>query len=104
MLIKVKDFTITPGGRYKNSGDYSGEEFRESILAPNYLAAKNNSEKLIIDLDGTYGYPSSFLEEAFGGLARKYQNDNLFEIITLKSDEDPEEINRIKKYVKEANN
>jgi hypothetical protein len=28
------------------------------------------SEKVIVQLDGTLGYGSSFLEEAFGGLVR----------------------------------
>lgn len=99
MIIKIRDFTITPGGRYKKHGKYSGEEYRESILIPAYNKAKDNNEGLCVDLDGTYGYPSSFLEEAFGGLARAYPSDDLLNHLDFISYEDPEEINRIKKYI-----
>ena len=34
MIYFTKDFTDTPGGRYKRHGDYSGEQFREDILEP----------------------------------------------------------------------
>lgn len=61
------DFSRTPGGRYRTDGPASGEEFRESVLIP--ALEENNS--IVIELDGTRGYPSSFLEEAFGGLVRR---------------------------------
>jgi uncharacterized protein DUF4325 len=60
------DFTDTPGGRYRRIGDYSGEQFREEVLERLLRDNKN----LVIDLDDTEGYPSSFLEESFGGLVR----------------------------------
>lgn len=62
-----KDFSEFPGGRYRKHGPYSGEEFRESILIP----AFRSHEKLVVNIDGTKGFPSSFLEEAFGGLLRR---------------------------------
>lgn len=66
-LISVsKDFTVTPGGRYKSDGPYTGEAFREDILYP----ALQKFDTVEVDLDGTLGYGSSFLEEAFGGLIR----------------------------------
>lgn len=61
------DFTKYPGGRYKKHGTGSGEEFREKFLIPNL----QKEEQLTIILDGTAGYSSSFLEEAFGGLTRR---------------------------------
>ena len=61
------DFSKTPGGRYLTDGPASGEDFRERLLIP---ALKDN-QTVIVELDGTRGYPSSFLEEAFGGLVRK---------------------------------
>ena len=42
----AQDFSNTPGGRYKVNGPYSGEEFRDNILIPNYHKAKNNKENL----------------------------------------------------------
>lgn len=61
------DFSIVPGGRYRSDGPNSGEEFREKFLLPSV----KEFEKVIVNLDGTRGYPSSFLDEAFAGLARK---------------------------------
>lgn len=68
-MIKIKvveDFSPSPGGRFKKDGPYSGEQFREEVLKP----ALGKNEEILIDLDGAFGYPSSFLEEAFGGLVR----------------------------------
>lgn len=36
-----KDFSSTPGPRFKKHGAYSGEEFREKILIP-WLKEKKN--------------------------------------------------------------
>ena len=66
----VKEFTDTPGGRYIKQGPYSGEEFRETILKVKYDYCLLNKEKLIINFDGGYGYPISFIDEAFGGMVR----------------------------------
>lgn len=62
-----RDFSETPAGRYKSDGPYSGENFRDNILYP----ALKKFDLVEIDLDGTLGYGSSFLEEAFGGLIRE---------------------------------
>lgn len=76
IMIKVaKEFTETPGARYKTQGAFSGEEFRDNILYPKFIESINNDEKLVVDLDGGYGYGSSFLEEAFGGLVRKLKEE-----------------------------
>ena len=97
MKYKIsEEFTDAPGGRYKKLGKYSGEEFRDDILI-NILNNLKNGEKLILDLDGVYGYPPSFLEEVFGGLVRNY-NYNLKKVkekIDFISLEQPERINEI---------
>ncbi len=62
----ARDFTRFPSGRYKQNGNTSGEAFREQFLEPAIRAG----EEIAIELDGTIGYGSSFLEEAFGGLVR----------------------------------
>ena len=67
-VIKIADFAKFPGPRYKDLGKYSGEEFRDDLLIP---AISEKNSNLIVDLDGVFGYGSSFLEEAFGGLVRK---------------------------------
>lgn len=72
----AKDFSRYPAGRFKTDGKYSGEQFREDVLIPS-LANLRSDEKITIILDGTRGYGSSFLEEAFGGLIRLSPKDKL---------------------------
>lgn len=62
----AKNFTRFPSGRFKRNGETSGEAFRERFLE----TPLKNGEEITIELDGTIGYGSSFLEEAFGGLVR----------------------------------
>ena len=62
----AKNFSKYPGGRTPADGDYSGARFRDQWLVP----ALKKYRTVIIEMDGTLGYGSSFLEEAFGGLVR----------------------------------
>ena len=104
ILSIVNDFCETPGPRFKSEGNFSGEEFRDEILEPKFLLAKRNNEKLIIKLDGVYGYPVSFLEEAFGGLIREdhIPYDFLKRHLLIKSDEDDIYIQEINTYIEIA--
>lgn len=99
-----KDYTDTPGGRYIKQGDFSGEDFRNKLLKPKYIEAIEKGEKLKIDLDGGYGYGSSFLEEAFGGLIRELDKNykQVLEVIEVKSDDEPSLIDDITKYINDA--
>lgn len=99
-----KDYTDTPGGRYIKQGDFSGEDFRNKLLKPKYIEAIEKREKLKIDLDGGYGYGSSFLEEAFGGLIRELDKNykQVLEVIEVKSDDEPSLIDDITKYINDA--
>ena len=87
----AKDFSRCPGARYRNEGDFSGEEFRENFFLFFLNEAIAAHCKLIVDLDGSAGYSTSFLEEAFGGLIR--HNNMSYDVIKttveIKSDEDP---------------
>ncbi len=68
----ARDFSKTPAGRSKKAhGHHSGENFRETKLFPMLKQAINSNSKLVVFLDGTAGYPASFLDEAFGGLIRE---------------------------------
>jgi len=81
----AKDFSKYPGGRYLSDGDYSGQRFRDEMLVPALRSAQNTKEKLTVELDGTLGYGSSFLEEAFGGLVREagFSADELKGVLVL---------------------
>jgi len=102
--IKVADRYPFPGPRYRTlekgaqgNSSSSGEDFRDWIEDE-----LRKSESLTIDLDGTVGYGSSFLEEAFGGLIRAGYASEIVLGIELISFEEPELIDEIKKYINDA--
>lgn len=66
--LLVLDYTEDPGPRYIKQGESSGEDFYLSILNKKFAECIRNNSILEIELDGTSGYPSSFLDEAFGEL------------------------------------
>lgn len=93
------DFSRFPAGRYETDGPFSGERFREKLLAPAIKAGGS----VIVKLDGAEGYGSSFLEEVFGGLIRKKHAgfDELEKILVLSS-ADEKLIEEIKDYIEAA--
>ena len=85
--IKIAtDFSDTPGARFCSDGPFSGEKFREDKLMPLFEDGSDNG-KILIDLDGAEGYPSSFFEEAFGGLARIVGAEKVKERVAFQSTE-----------------
>lgn len=98
-IIICKDFTDAPGPRFKTQGDYSGEEFREDLLIPKFEESLKNNEKLIINFDGTFGYPTSFLEEAFGGLKEKYDKKLILKTLDFISNDEIGLIDEVKGYI-----
>jgi hypothetical protein len=62
----AKDFSPFPAGRYLKDGPFPGERFR-AVLVDLFKKAR----LVVVGMDGTIGYGSSFLEEAFGGLVRR---------------------------------
>ncbi|MGX1113821.1 hypothetical protein ACSSVW_003250 [Pseudoalteromonas sp. MBR-15] len=95
--INVKDRFPCPGPRYKKLGTGSGEEFREWVIRE----LKHDPE-LTINLDGTIGYGSSFLEESFGGLIRENISEETVKAIKLISKEEPDLIDEINEYIDDA--
>lgn len=100
----AQEFSTTPGARYENEGPFPGKEFREQYLAPQIKNAIENSEELEINLDGTAGLGTSFLEESFGGLIRedKIPYQTLLKTLKFVSLENPDYIEEINQYMKEA--
>lgn len=91
----AKEFTKYPAGRHKYDGPYSGEKFRDEFIVP----LIDKGERFKIDLDGTAGYGSSFLEEAFGGLVRKgYNPDSLKSLMVIHTKDKSLEL-EIKHYI-----
>lgn len=97
----AKSFSKFPAGRYISDGPFSGQTFRENHL----LQPLREGTSLIIELDGTEGYGSSFLEAAFGGLIReegfsKTQLEKLLVFVTQFSTTEKE----IWEFIEEAEN
>jgi hypothetical protein len=92
-------FSRSPAGRFRTDGPYSGERFRDELLWP----ALKGSENVEVDLQGVLSCGSSFLDEAFGGLVRKYglSSQDLERRLVVKADVKTY-VQRIWKYVREA--
>src|SRR5690625_7342900 len=93
-------FSEFPAGRYPKDGPHNGETFRTEVLVP----LLESHETVIVDLDGTDGYGSSFLEEAFCGLVRRHGFTSVaiqkqFKLIT---EEDEKMIDEKWGYVKDG--
>ena len=105
MNIKIaSDFTTAPGPRNISEGKFSGEQFRKDILLPKVREACAMKCLLTIDLDGTSGYGTSFLEESFGGLIRE-DNLNLAtldSVLRFVSKEEPDLLGEIREYMEDA--
>jgi len=105
-ILKIsKIFSRTPGPRYIREGDYSGELFRNSLLAPAIEQAIKDNDIVKIDLDGTAGYGTSFLEESFGGLIRENQlnYNSIVKHVEFVSDEESYLSEDILQYLGDAN-
>ena len=106
-VLKVStDFSDIPGPRYIREGLYSGEEFRERLLVPLLKKCIENGDTLQIVLDGTQGYGTSFLEEAFGGLIRvnHLSFSDIHDHVIIVSEEEPYLKDDIDEYIRAAEN
>jgi hypothetical protein len=104
VLSVAQAYTRTPGPRYESEGTCSGARFRHEVLVNALNEALADGETLLVDLDGTAGYGTAFLEEAFGGLVRveRFSVGILCNTIVVKSDEEPYLIEEIWQYITEA--
>jgi len=85
----LENFTEYPALRHCSISDYSGEEFYHKVLNDAFVKAYNSGAKLLVDLDGTAGYASSFLDEAFGNLIYDFSLKIVKGSVIIKSDQEP---------------
>lgn len=85
----LDNFSEFPGLRNCNISDNSGEEFYHKVLNQEFKDAFEKKEKLIVNLDATAGYASSFLDEAFGNLVFDFTLDNVEKCIEIISIQEP---------------
>lgn len=89
--IKVKeDFSEYPGLRHCSISDKSGEEFYHKILNSRFKEAYESNSKLVVNLDDTSGYASSFLDEAFGNLVYDFTLGEVQKRISIVSEDEPD--------------
>ncbi len=100
----ANEFTPLPGPRHRDQGPGSGQEFLETHLKPRFRKAQATGQILTIQLDGVrYGYPTSFLEEAFGGLAREFGIEDVLRTLSFESHTEPMLGKEIRHYIEHAN-
>lgn len=85
----AQEFTDIPGARHRKDGPKSGQEFLEEVLNPKFEQALKSGEKLLVDMDGAYGYATSFISQSFGQLSHKYGAEVVLGVLEVKYDEDP---------------
>ena len=90
IVLSIMSYSTSPGPRYCDQGDDSGEDFYHQILNAKFYEAYTSDTILVVDLDGPDGYASSFLDEAFGNLVYDFGKDVVKKHIIIKSDEEPE--------------
>lgn len=88
--LNVIDFTEYPGPRYNEQGPGSGEKFYVEKLNPIFVQCYRENKILIVNLDGTAGFASSFLDEAFGQLTYDFGATLLEEKLRIESLDEPE--------------
>ncbi len=89
ILVKVlSDFSMSPGPRYCKQGPDSGELFYHKILNGKFAEAIEKNQKLVLDLDGTDGYMSSFIDEAIGNLVFDFGPDIVRQYLDVVSNEE----------------
>lgn len=89
-FLNVIDFTEYPGPRYDNQGPESGEKFYVEKLNPLFNKCYSEDKLLVVNLDGTAGFASSFLDEAFGQLTYDFGADTLEMNLLIESTDEPE--------------
>lgn len=93
----AREFTKTPGPRYKELGKFSGQEFREDVLK------KLLKEYQIVEIDGsgiTTSFSPSFLSEAFGKLVEEIGDKEFFRRVQLYSKTNDKLEEKFKYYAK----
>jgi hypothetical protein len=85
----LEDFSEFPALRHCNISDESGEKFYHSVLNKAFKESYEKNENLIVNLDDTAGYASSFLDEAFGNLVYDFTLEIVKSKIEIISEQEP---------------
>ena len=102
VFIIAKDFAKSPGPRFIKEGPNSAEKLMNDRLRSLFSQVVHSNERLKIDLDGTTGYATSFLEATFGGLAREFGPTVVLDHISIKSEKVPDYAEESISYINEV--
>jgi hypothetical protein len=86
ILIIAKEFKDNPGARDRDDGPNSGQEFLEDLFYARFDKAVAGKFKILVDLTGVWGYPSSFVSGSFGKLSMEKGADLVLKHLEFKSD------------------
>lgn len=105
----ANEFSKFPSGVTSEDGPDSAERFREIFLLPaldfikkfwlNTSVFQNPQGRVVINLDGTMGFASSFLQAAFGDLSKRYPREFLGSVLFIESKNDPSLVTEIWGYI-----
>ena len=97
----IEKYTKFPGGRFERLGPHSGENFREEVLRPIF----ESGQSIKIDASEVVtSFSPSFLDEAFGTLAKEYGLEKFKKTIILFSNDNPSLTEKMMYYVERAVN
>ncbi len=88
-VIRIADFTKYPTGYERENGNSSKEILERTMLCNLVYAAFCDNKTFTIDLDGTRGYPASFLQHLFMSIAIKLGRYKLHSCLLIKSLDEP---------------
>lgn len=97
VTVRVVDFAKMPGARSRDDGDNSAQEFFEDILVPETdgFFRGSSKNKILLDLDDTYGYASSFVSELAKLIKQSYGSlKGTRKKLVIKSDQDPGQVEK----------
>lgn len=93
-LYIATEFGDTAGARDYEDGDFSGKEFYDKLLHDRFIKARDNNYILLIDIDGFWGWPSSFVSGSFGLLSMTYGPEIVLKHIEFRSNSNPLKITK----------
>jgi hypothetical protein len=93
-----KSFSRFPGGRKRENGPHSGQEFWETVTEP----LLDKYDLIVFDLTGGTAYSSGFLDEAFGELGKVIGLAEAKRRITIRADDDELAVQTAWRRIKDA--
>ncbi|TDE52729.1 STAS-like domain-containing protein [Flavobacterium sp. GT3P67] len=99
-LVIALEFKDNPGARDREDGPNSGQEFLEDVFLTRFNKAIEEDYLMLVDLDGVWGYPSSFVSGSFGKLSMERGSEILLKHLRFKSDKNPVRIDKILNEIK----